>query len=63
MVEMEVERGPRRLASTPEWWILASVIAIGREPATGKVGSASSQHGDPGHDVSILIAMVGVDGR
>jgi hypothetical protein len=41
----------------------ASVIATGQRPATGKVGTWSSQRSDCGHEVSILMAAVGVDAR
>ena len=43
--------------------ICASVVAAGPQPALGEVVSASSQDGDRGHDVSILMAVIGPVGR
>ena len=39
-----------------------SIVATGRGPASGEIGISSSQSNDRGHDVSILMATVGVDG-
>jgi hypothetical protein len=61
MVEMEVGDGYWKLASTPKQPDLLSVIATGQRPATGKVGTWSSQHGDRGHEVSILMVTGGED--
>jgi hypothetical protein len=43
--------------------IRASVVAAGPQSALGEVVSPSSQHSDRGHDVSILMAMIGPVGR
>ena len=61
MVELEVGGGCWKLASTPKRPDLLSVIATGQRPATGKVGTWSSQRSDRGHEVSILVVAVGVD--
>src|ERR1700738_4832922 len=39
--------------------ICASVVGAGLQPTLGRVVSASLQHSDRGHDVSILTAMIG----
>src|ERR1035438_6672132 len=43
--------------------ICASVVGAGLQPTLGKVVSASFQHIDRDHDVSILTAMIGPVGR
>jgi len=43
--------------------ICASVVAAGPQPALGEVVSGSSQDSDGGHDVSILMAVIGPVGR
>src|ERR1700722_2851046 len=43
--------------------ICASVVGAGLQPTLGKVVSASFQHIDRDHDVSILTAMIGPAGR
>jgi hypothetical protein len=60
MVEMEVGGGCWKPASTRKRPDLLSVIATGQRPATGKVGTWSSQRRDRGHEVSILMVAVGV---
>ena len=43
--------------------ICASVVGAGLQPTLGEVVSASFQHIDRDHDVSILTAMIGAVGR
>jgi hypothetical protein len=61
LVEMEVGGGCWKLASTLKQPDLLSVIATGQRPATGKVGTWSSQRSDRGHEVSILMVTGGED--
>jgi hypothetical protein len=42
---------------------ISSVVGAGLQPTLGRVVSASLQHSDRGHDVSILTAMIGPVGR
>ena len=63
MVETVVECGGCRVASMAERRICASVVAAGAQPALGEVVTSSSPDGDFGHDVSILMAMIGPVGR
>jgi len=63
LVEIIVEGCSCRLASTMGWRIGASMVAAGPQPALGKVVTASSQSSDGGHDVSILMAVIGPVGR
>ena len=43
--------------------ICASVVAAGPQPALGEVVTVSSQDSDRGHDVSILMPVIGPVGR
>src|SRR6266702_3254251 len=63
LVETVVECGGCGLASMAGRRLGASVVAAGPPPAPGEIVTASSQHSDRGHDVSILMAMIGPVGR
>jgi hypothetical protein len=62
-VETVVECGRCGLALMAARRIWASVVAAGRGPTRGEIGNASSQSSDRGHEVSILIAVIGPVGR
>jgi len=59
LIEIIVECCRCGLASMAGWRIRASVVATGPQPARSEVVSASSQDSDRGHDVSILMALIG----
>jgi hypothetical protein len=59
VVEIIVESCSCGPASTMGGRICASVVAAGPRPALGEVVAASSRHSNRGHDVSILMAMIG----
>jgi hypothetical protein len=63
LVEAVVECCSSGLASMAGGRICASVVAAGPQPALSQVVSASSPRSDRGHDVSILMAMIGPVGR
>ena len=58
MVAMDVARGCWKPVSTAA----ASALATGCGPAGGEIDAASSQSSNRGHDVSILMVTVVVDG-
>src|ERR1700752_2359836 len=62
LVEIIVESCSCGLASMMGRRICASVVAAGAYPALAEV-TASSQDSDRGHDVSILMAVIGPVGR
>ena len=61
-VETVVECGRCGLALMAARRIWASVVAAGRGPTRGEIGNPSSQSSDRGHEVSILMGTVVVDG-
>jgi hypothetical protein len=63
LVEIIVESRSCGLVSMMGRRICASGVAAGPQPALGEVVAASSRHSDRGHDVSILMAMIGPLGR
>jgi hypothetical protein len=63
MIETVIECVGCRDAELSGRRICASVVGGGPQPTLGKVVSASFQHSDRGHDVSILMAMIGSVGR
>jgi hypothetical protein len=63
LVEIIVESCSCGLGSMMGRRICASVVAAGAQPALGEVVSGSSQDSDGGHDVSILMAVIGPVGR
>src|SRR5450631_4109123 len=63
MIETVVECVGCRDAELSGRRICASVVGAGLQPTLGKVVSASFQHIDRDHDVSILTAMIGPVGR
>ena len=62
MIEMVVECGRCGLALMAAWGTWPCFVATGRGPAGGEIDTAWSQSSDRGHEVSILMATVGVDG-
>ena len=63
MIETVIECVDWRDAELSRWRICASVVGAGLQPTLGKAFSASFQHIDRDHDVSILTAMIGPVGR
>ena len=63
MIETVIECVGCRDAELSGRRICASVVGAGLQPTLGKVVSASFQHIDRDHDVSILAAMIGPVGR
>ena len=59
LVEIIVECRSCGLVSMMGRGICASVVAAGPQPALGEVVTASSRHSDRGHDVSILMTVIG----
>ena len=62
MVETVVEYGRCGLALMAARRIWASVVAAGRGQTRGEIGNPPSQSSDRGHEVSILMGTVVVDG-
>jgi hypothetical protein len=63
MVGTLVGSGRCRFALTMAWRIRVSVIVTGRGPARGEINVVSTDSGDRGHEVSILIVTAVADGR
>jgi hypothetical protein len=63
MVEAVVESCSSGLGSVMGRHICASVVAAGPQPALGEAVTQSSRWSDLGHDVSILMVMIGPVGR
>jgi hypothetical protein len=63
MMETLVGGGRCRFALTMAWRIRVGLIAAGRGPARGEIGSASSQSNGSDHDVSIRMTSGFGDGR
>ncbi len=63
MVEIIVESSNWGRSSLMGRRSCASMVAAGAQPAPSEVVIASSQDSDRGHDVSILMALIGPVGR